>query len=99
MRDPAFYKKHADKTRSRRRNIRPQILRMVAELTPGAPPCCSSDEVAANMREQGEKNITARGVASVLGKLYAEGLVKSTLLAQRHLWSITPKGQAWLRTH
>ncbi len=91
--------KHTMDFKSWRLEAKRKLLEIVRDLSPGRPIECSSDEVAINMQEAGYRNASTRGVASRLGLMKKEGLVKSRLVGQRHLWSPTQEGLRWIKAH
>lgn len=97
---PAGRIAHAREARARREassdGINRLILESMKDLTP--PPCkeCSTLEILGALASRGVPQASMRGIGSRLGLLRKEGLVTSSMLAQRHLWSLSAKGRGVL---
>jgi hypothetical protein len=87
-----------NKTLEARKNLKQDILQTISILTPPRCTECSTQEIHANISEDGY-TIAMHGVAFLLGRYRIEGVVKSRLEVQRHLWRLTAKGRQWLKTN
>lgn len=77
--------------------LQTMILKTIGILTPPGCQECSTHEIRINLEESG-MNRSMKSIASHLGMLKKRGLIGSRELAQRDLWKLTARGEAWLKS-